>query len=351
MTSTDVELGLTALAAMLSPTTLSFSVFALVLGERPLRTGLWFFLGAFGATILIGVLAAFVVGDAAAPSGSSENPPTAVAIIDVVFGALLLGYVIRALRRPPNPKRTADMVEKMTAVASSPAIAVVAAGATLANPGGFIPLALKDISQLDPSTAEFVVLWVGFAVIALLPLLAGADRARRLARARGTLAGRGTQLARAPCPRGRRRADRADRRGAAAQRHRRAHELGQKPRSPAPVARHDAGRDLSSLLPSSARAPSPELHRGRRPGQTPRTYRKDQTDVQLDQEGAGRRGGAGGAGPRWRCARGCRLELELLEHELLHSRGPGRAVLEDAARRYAGARHRRTRGRRDARHR
>ena len=170
MASTDVELGLTALAAMLSPTTLSFSVFALVLGERPLRTGTWFFLGAFGATILIGVLAAFVLGDAAAPSGSSETPPTAVAIIDIVFGVLLLVYVVRALSRPPDPKRMADMIEKMSSVASSPAIAVVAAGATLANPGGFIPIALKEISQLGPSTGEYIVLWIGFAVIALLPL-------------------------------------------------------------------------------------------------------------------------------------------------------------------------------------
>ena len=59
MTSVDVELGLTALAAMLSPTTLSFSVFALVLGERPMRTGLWFFFGAFGVTLIIGVVACF----------------------------------------------------------------------------------------------------------------------------------------------------------------------------------------------------------------------------------------------------------------------------------------------------
>ena len=44
MTSVDVELGLTALAAMLSPTTLTFSVLALVLGKRPGRTGFWFFL-------------------------------------------------------------------------------------------------------------------------------------------------------------------------------------------------------------------------------------------------------------------------------------------------------------------
>src|SRR6185437_6511418 len=144
-------LALTALAAMVSPTTLSFSVFALVLGERPLRTGLWFFLGAFGATLLIGILAAFVLGGAAAPGGGSEEPSTAVAIIDVVLGALLLVWLVRTLRKPPDPKRREGMIEKMSAVSSSPAIAIVAAGATLANPGGFIPIALKSLSQADPS--------------------------------------------------------------------------------------------------------------------------------------------------------------------------------------------------------
>jgi hypothetical protein len=172
VTSVDVELGLTALAAMLSPTTLSFTVLALVLGERPARTGLWFFLGAFGATAIIGVIAAFAVGNAAAPSNSSsETPPTWVGILDVVFGALLLVYLIRALRRPRDPQRTAEAIEKMSKVASSPAIAIVAAGATLANPGGFIPIALKEISQLNPSAGEYIVLWVGFALLALLPLL------------------------------------------------------------------------------------------------------------------------------------------------------------------------------------
>src|SRR5579871_4079157 len=156
---------------MLSPTTLTFTVFVLVLGERPLRTGLWFFLGAFGATVVIGVVAAFVIGNAAAPSHGSENPPTAVAILDVVFAALLIGYVIRALRRPPDPRRQASMVEQMTRVASSPAIAVAGAGATLANPGGFIPIALKSISQLNPSAGEYIVLWVGFALISVLPLV------------------------------------------------------------------------------------------------------------------------------------------------------------------------------------
>jgi uncharacterized membrane protein len=172
VTSVDVELGLTALAAMLSPTTLTFSVLALVLSDRPGRTGLWFFLGAFGLTLIIGVIAAFVLGSAAASPGKSGEPKTWVAIVDVVAGVLLLVYVVRVLRRPRDPKRIADAIQKMSKVSSSPAIAVVAAGATLANPGGFIPLALKEISQLKPSAGGYIALWLAFAVISLLPLLA-----------------------------------------------------------------------------------------------------------------------------------------------------------------------------------
>jgi hypothetical protein len=169
MTSTEVEFGLVALAAMISPTTLAFSVFALVLGDRPLRTGFWFFLGAFGATLLIGVLAAFVLGNAAASPGKA-TPKTWVSVLDVVFGVLLLIYVARAVRRPIDPRRTASMIDRMTRVAGSPVVAIVGAGAALANPGGFIPIALKDVSQLNPSAAEYIVLWVVFAFVSLLPL-------------------------------------------------------------------------------------------------------------------------------------------------------------------------------------
>lgn len=182
----EAELALTALAAMLSPTTLTFSVLVLVLGDRPLRTGLWFYAGALGATLGIGIVAAFVLGDAAADRTPS-SPKTSVAIFDVVAGAFLLAWVVRTLQRPPNPKRAANMLAQMQKVASSPAVAIVGAGAALANPGAFIPIALKNISELDPTAPEYILNWVFFSLVSLLPLavaivllLVARDRAGRL---------------------------------------------------------------------------------------------------------------------------------------------------------------------------
>lgn len=185
----DLELALISLAAMLSPTTLTFSVLALVLAKRPLRTGIWFYLGAFIVTIAIGVLAAFVLGDIAAPSNGGGRK-TWVSVFDLVAGALLLVYVARTWRTPLPEKTTKGMVEKISAVASSPWIAVFAAGATLANPGGFIPLALKAISETDPSKAGYAVSWLVFTLVSLLPLgiaiillLVSPERAERFLRA------------------------------------------------------------------------------------------------------------------------------------------------------------------------
>lgn len=165
----DLELVLISLAAMLSPTTLTFSVLAVVLAKRPLRTGVWFYLGAFLVTIAIGILAAFVLGDVAAPSSGGERK-TWVSVFDLVAGVALLVYVARTWRTPIGEKTTKGMVEKMSSVASSPWIAVFAAGATLANPGGFIPLALKAISELDPSRSGYIAAWLFFTVVSLLPL-------------------------------------------------------------------------------------------------------------------------------------------------------------------------------------
>lgn len=182
----DTELVLVSLAAMLSPTTLTFSVLVLVVSPRPLRTGIWFYLGALITTLAIGVLAAFVLGDVAAPS-SGGGRKTWVSVFDLVAGVALLFYVARTWRTPISEKTTKGMVDKMSSVADSPWIAVVAAGATLANPGGFIPIALKTISETNPSAAGYAVQWIVFTLVALLPLglalillLASRERAERL---------------------------------------------------------------------------------------------------------------------------------------------------------------------------
>ena len=165
----DAELVLVSLAAMFSPTTLSFSVFALVIGDRPLRTGLWFYIGALTATLSIGIVAAFVLGDAAASSDPS-SPKTWVAIVDIVAALLLLVFALRVVRKPVDPRKTEAMMARMGKLASSPVIAILGAGAALANPGAFIPLALKDISETDPSAIQYIVDWIFFSLASLLPL-------------------------------------------------------------------------------------------------------------------------------------------------------------------------------------
>jgi hypothetical protein len=162
------ELALTALAAMLSPTTLTFSVLALVVGDRPFRTGFWFYLGALTATLAIGVAAAFVIGDAAASNGST--PKTWVAILDIVLAVALLAWIVRIVRSHDDPLKIDQMLDKMSGLATAPIAAIAGAGAALANPGGFIPIALKDISETNPTAYGYVVQWLFFSLVSLLPL-------------------------------------------------------------------------------------------------------------------------------------------------------------------------------------
>jgi hypothetical protein len=164
----DVELVLITLAAMLSPTTLTFSVLALVVGDRPLRTGFWFYLGALAATLAVGVAAAFLIGDAAA--SRSSTPKTWVAVVDVVAAVAILAWVVRAWRSPGDPLKTDQMFDRMSGLATAPILAITGAGAVLANPGGFIPLALKDISETNPSAYGYAVQWLFFTLVSLLPL-------------------------------------------------------------------------------------------------------------------------------------------------------------------------------------
>src|SRR6476661_5909139 len=131
-------------------------------------------------------LTASVLGNAAA-SSTPSTPKTWVAVLDVVLALALLVLVVVVLRRPPNTKRTESMLAQMQKVASSPVVAVLGAGAALANPGAFIPIALKDISELNPSATEYIVDWLFFTIVALLPLalalillLVARERAERL---------------------------------------------------------------------------------------------------------------------------------------------------------------------------
>jgi threonine/homoserine/homoserine lactone efflux protein len=164
------ELVVVSIAAALSPTTLTFSILAVVLAKRPLRTGVLFYIGAFSATIAIGILAAIVLGDTAA-STEPSSPKTWVAVLDLVGAGFLLWYAWRLRRHPFGPEKEHAMVEQMQKVASSRWIAVLGAGAALANPGGYIPIALKAISETDPSTTQYALEWLFFTVVALLPLL------------------------------------------------------------------------------------------------------------------------------------------------------------------------------------
>jgi len=164
----DAELALITLAAMLSPTTLSFSVLALVVGDRPLRTGFWFYLGALTATVAVGIAAAFVIGDAAA--SKTSTPKTWVAILDIAAAVAILAWVVRAWRSPGDPLKMDEMFDRMSGLATAPILAIAGAGAVLANPGGFIPLALKDISETDPSAYGYAVQWLFFTLVSLLPL-------------------------------------------------------------------------------------------------------------------------------------------------------------------------------------
>jgi len=162
------ELALTALAAMLSPTTLTFSVLALVVGDRPFRTGVWFYLGALTATLAVGIAAAFVIGDAAA--SSTSTPKTWVAVLDVIAAVAILAWVIRIARSSEDPLKMDQMFDRMSGLATAPILAITGAGAALANPGGFIPIALKDISETDPSAYGYAIQWLFFTLVSLLPL-------------------------------------------------------------------------------------------------------------------------------------------------------------------------------------
>ena len=85
MTSVYVEFALVSLAAAVSPTTVTFSILSVVPSKHPLRTGIWFWLGAFLITMAIGVAAGLILGVAAPSNGGGRK--TWVSVFDLVAGA------------------------------------------------------------------------------------------------------------------------------------------------------------------------------------------------------------------------------------------------------------------------
>ena len=81
----------------------------------------------------------------------------------------MIVYVVRLLRRPADSDQAARVTERMGKVASAPPPAVIAAGAGAGRPGALMLLAAKSISQLDPSTAQYLVDWTLFVLVILLP--------------------------------------------------------------------------------------------------------------------------------------------------------------------------------------
>ena len=166
----DAELALTALAAMLSPTTLSFSVLALVVGDRPFRTGSLFYLGALTATLAVGVAAAFVLGDSAA--SHSSTPKTWVAVFDVVAGVLLLVWVVR---RPATAAERGQDEEHDRPDDQGRGVARRSRSSGPApcsrTPAPSSRSRSRRSPRRNPSATEYVVEWVFFSVVSLLPLL------------------------------------------------------------------------------------------------------------------------------------------------------------------------------------
>jgi Sap, sulfolipid-1-addressing protein len=74
------------------------------------------------------------------------------------------------MARTPDPAKSEANVERMRKVADAPAITILAAGAVLANAGPFMLIALKNVSELNPSATQYIIDWIVFAVASLLPL-------------------------------------------------------------------------------------------------------------------------------------------------------------------------------------
>jgi hypothetical protein len=165
----DIELALVGLAAMLEPATLISSTLAVLVGDRPLRTGLWFLAGGLGVTMVVGLIGAFALG--ALAYAPESNPKTWVSLVSLLLGCILAGYALVVATRRRGDDQAAAIVERMQSVSRASGWTILLAGALLANAGIFMVVALKGISQLDVHGLRYLLDWTLFAAVSLLPLL------------------------------------------------------------------------------------------------------------------------------------------------------------------------------------
>jgi len=99
--------------------------------------------------------ATFILGDTAASSEPS-SPKTWVAILDVIFGVVLVVVAVRFFRKTPDPAQTKAAIDRMSGLATSPPSRASLANSDSATPAPAHP-ALRQTSQpLGPMGIEWL---------------------------------------------------------------------------------------------------------------------------------------------------------------------------------------------------
>jgi Sap, sulfolipid-1-addressing protein len=175
---TLVEYFVLAFASALWPTLVAVVIVALS-QENPKRLLLAFLVGGLMTTITVGLVIVFALGSSIDDTKSTTSPA-----VDLTVGvlSLVIGFVSqrREHRRPltpPKPKKQPREGPSRTerALARGTLFAFLLGIALDIAPSFFYLVAIKDIAEANYSTAEVVVLVVGFCLMMFmlieLPLL------------------------------------------------------------------------------------------------------------------------------------------------------------------------------------
>ena len=131
---------------------------------RPVRTLVGFFAGGLLTTVVIGVLIVLRLADS---SLINRSRPTLDPAADICFGLLGLAAAFVVARRGPKPGPAAPAKPSRTerAIKGGPAVAFAAGVLLNVVPGVFPFIALKDIAELNYSTAATVAVVTGFYLV------------------------------------------------------------------------------------------------------------------------------------------------------------------------------------------